>query len=59
VSGRVRRTPPPAGLGRLREYLGWLHRSGEPLFGEVMQTVVDVDRAEDVALAEALAARRS
>jgi len=59
VSGGVRRTPPPAGLGRLREYLAWLHRSGEPLFGEVMQTVVDVDRAEDVALAEALAARRS
>ncbi len=55
VSSRVRRTPPPAGLGRLREYLGWLHRSGEPLYGEVMQTVVDVDRAEDVALAEALA----
>jgi len=61
VSSGVRRTPPPAGLGRLREYLGWLHRSGEPLYGEVMQTVVDVDRAEDVALAEALAltARRS
>jgi NDP-sugar pyrophosphorylase family protein len=55
VSSRVRRTPPPAGLGRLREYLGWLHRSGEPLYGEVMETVVDVDRAEDVALAEALA----
>ena len=60
VSGRVRRTPPPVGLGRLREYLGWLHRSGEPLFGEVIETIVDVDRAEDVALAERLAsARRS
>ena len=60
VSSRVRRTPPPVGLGRLREYLGWLHRSGEPIFGEVIETVVDVDRAEDVALAEKLAsARRS
>lgn len=61
VSGVVRRTPPPAGLRRLREYLGWLHRSGAPLYGEVVQTVVDVDRAEDVALAETLAltARRS
>jgi len=55
VSSRVRRTPPPPGLGRLREYLSWLHRSGEPLYGEVVRAVVDVDRAEDVALAEALA----
>ena len=55
VSPRVRRTPPPAGLGRLREYLTWLWRSGEPLCGEVVETVVDVDRAQDVALAEALA----
>ena len=55
VSGRVRRTPPPPGLGRLRDYLAWLHRAGEPLFGEVIPRVVDVDRAEDIALAEALA----
>jgi len=55
ISGRVRETPPPAGLGRLREYLTWLWRHGEPLYGEVIETVVDVDRAEDVALAEALA----
>jgi len=60
VSSRVRRTAPPPGLGRLREYLDWLHRSGEPIFGEVIEAVVDVDRAEDVALAERLAsARRS
>jgi NDP-sugar pyrophosphorylase family protein len=61
VSSRVRRTPPPAGLGRLRDYLGWLLRTGEPLYGDVVETVVDVDRAEDVALAESLAttARRS
>lgn len=55
VSERVRRWAPPAGLGRLRAFLGWLHREGEPLYGEVIRTVVDVDRADDVALAEALA----
>ena len=57
VSERARRLEPPARLGRLREYLGWLHESGEPMYGEVIETVVDVDRAEDVALAESLAAR--
>ena len=55
VSPRVRRTPPPPELGRLREYLTWLWRRGEPMYGDVVETVVDVDRAEDVALAEALA----
>ena len=45
----------PAGLGRLREFLAWLCRAGEPLYGEVVETVVDVDRADDVAIAEALA----
>lgn len=55
VSERVRRLRPPAELGRLRELLAWLAREGEPLFGEVIQAVVDVDRADDVALAEALA----
>jgi NDP-sugar pyrophosphorylase family protein len=61
VSDNVRRTTPPAGLGRLREYLTWLHRCGEPMYGEVIQSIVDVDRVEDVALAEtlAMAARRA
>jgi len=45
-------TPPP--LGRLREFLAWLVRQGEPLYAEAIQTVVDVDRASDVVLAEAL-----
>jgi hypothetical protein len=38
-----------------------LHESGEPLYGEIIETVVDVDRALDVASAEALArgARRT
>jgi NDP-sugar pyrophosphorylase family protein len=57
LSERVRRIEPAAGLGRLREHLAWLVDSGEPIYGDVIETVVDVDRAEDVALAEALAAR--
>src|SRR5438876_12111447 len=55
VSERVRTRVAPAELGRLREFLGWLCQAGEPLFGEVVETVVDVDRAGDVAIAEALA----
>ena len=57
VSERARRLEPPARLGRLREHLQWLLEMGEPMYGEVIETVVDVDRAEDVALAEALASR--
>ena len=38
----------PSELARLREFLTWLFRNGEPLYGEVIQTVVDVDRAEDM-----------
>ncbi len=55
VSERVRTLRAPAGLGRLREFLAWLARSGAPVYGEVIERVVDVDRAEDVALAETLA----
>ena len=54
VSDRVRRLAPARPLGRLREYLGWLQERGEPLYGEIIETVVDVDRALDVASAEAL-----
>ncbi len=57
VAERLRRLPAPPGLGRLRDYLGWLVRRGEPLYGEIIETVVDVDRASDVALAEALITR--
>jgi len=59
VSERARRLEPPARLGRLREQLQWLLETGEPMYGEVIETVVDVDRAEDVALAEALATRHA
>ena len=54
VPERVRRLTPPGELGRLRELLMWLHRQGHPMYGQVISKVVDVDRAEDVALAEAL-----
>jgi NDP-sugar pyrophosphorylase family protein len=59
VSDRARRIESAPALGRLREYLGWLVTSGEPMFGEIIETVVDVDRREDVASAEALAGRRA
>jgi len=55
VPERMRTLRAPAGLGRLREFLAWLARSGAPVYGEVIERVVDVDRAEDVALAETLA----
>jgi len=55
VPESVRTMTPPAGLGRLRDFLQWLARSGAPLYGEVIERVVDVDRADDVALAESLA----
>jgi NDP-sugar pyrophosphorylase family protein len=58
VSDRVRNAEPPAGLPRLRDYLAWLSRSGEPLYGDIIPNVVDVDGPDDVALAEALAAGR-
>jgi NDP-sugar pyrophosphorylase family protein len=51
LSERARATAAPP-LGRLREYLAWLLQQGEPLYAETIHTVVDVDRASDVALAE-------
>lgn len=58
VSDRARRIEPMPALGRLREYLGWLLTQGEPMYGAIIETVVDVDRREDVASAEALAGKR-
>ncbi len=54
VSERARRLEPPASLGRLREYLGWLCESGEPIRAVSIAKAVDVDRPEDVRLAEEL-----
>ncbi len=56
VPDRVRRLSPPPHLDRLRDFLRWLVDRGEPVYGVVLPTVVDVDRPEDVALAEGWAA---
>jgi len=53
LSGAARAATPPAGLARLRDYLAWLAER-QPLYAEVIDTVVDVDRPDDVALAETL-----
>jgi NDP-sugar pyrophosphorylase family protein len=55
---RVRKLRPPESIGRLREFLSWLARSGETLLAFSIPAVVDVDRPEDVVLAEELAARQ-
>ena len=51
LSAAARAATPPPGLDRLRDYLGWLAER-QPLYAEVIDTVVDVDRPDDVALAE-------
>ncbi|HKC24434.1 MAG TPA: NTP transferase domain-containing protein [Thermoanaerobaculia bacterium] len=56
-SERVRALEPPPELPRLRDFLRWLVLRGEPLYGVAISEVVDVDRGEDVELAEALARR--
>ena len=50
----LRRQLRPTGLARLRDFLGWLVESGENVYAEAIETVVDVDRSSDVALAESL-----
>jgi NDP-sugar pyrophosphorylase family protein len=55
VPERVRRLNPPAGLGRLRDFLVWLHHRGEPVHAVIIPVVVDVDRSEDIDHAERLA----
>jgi NDP-sugar pyrophosphorylase family protein len=54
VSESARRRTPPPSLGRLREYLAWLCESGEPIRAFPIAQAVDVDRPEDVLLAESL-----
>ncbi len=55
---RVRQLGVPPELGRLRDFLAWLAKSGEPIQALEIEKVVDVDRAEDLAVAEELAAAR-
>ncbi len=57
ISERARRLEPPATLGRLREYLSWLCAAGEPIRAVSIARAVDVDRPEDVRLAESLFSR--
>jgi len=52
---KVRRLGIPPGLPRLRDFLAWLAKEGEPIQSVAIRKVVDVDRAEDVAAAEELA----
>ena len=54
VPERVRRLAAGAAAERLRDFLAWLVATGEPVYGVVLPSVVDVDRPEDVRLAEAL-----
>jgi glycosyltransferase A (GT-A) superfamily protein (DUF2064 family) len=46
----------PGELGRLRDFLAWLAKSGEEIHAVDIPKVVDVDRVEDLAEAQALAA---
>jgi hypothetical protein len=48
-----RPAPPTTGFARLRDYLGWLVAEHLPVYGIVLPCVFDIDRARDVAAAEA------
>lgn len=48
--------PPPEptiGFARLRDYLGWLVAEHQPVYGIALPRVFDIDRARDIAAAEA------
>ena len=55
VPERVRGLVAPPSLERLREFLSWLCATGEPIWAVSIPKVIDVDRPDDLALAEALA----
>ena len=44
---------PTTGFARLRDYLGWLVATHQPVCGIVLPCVFDIDRARDIAAAEA------
>jgi NDP-sugar pyrophosphorylase family protein len=56
LSAAARADTPPAGLHRLRDYLSWLV-DRQPVYAEIVDTVVDVDGPDDVALAQTLTAQ--
>lgn len=55
IPERVRRMRIPESLERLRDFLAWLCKSGEPMQAIEIAKVVDVDRPEDLEIAEELA----
>jgi NDP-sugar pyrophosphorylase family protein len=55
VPERVRNLSPDRELGRLRDFLGWLAEGRVEVFAVTIEKVIDVDRAADLAQAEALA----
>ena len=59
ASGSVfAQAPHPSTLGRLRDFLTWVVDRGVPVHGVVIDQVIDVDRAEDLHLAETLVQER-
>jgi NDP-sugar pyrophosphorylase family protein len=54
VGEDVRSIAPPPHLGRLREFLSWLVERGEIVGSVALASVVDVDRTQDVRLAESI-----
>jgi NDP-sugar pyrophosphorylase family protein len=54
----ARRLPEPAiAFARLRDYLSWLVAERQPIYGIVLPQVFDIDRARDIAAAEATGIR--
>jgi NDP-sugar pyrophosphorylase family protein len=51
---RILRDIPSEGLPRLRDFLKWLVDRCEPVYGVAIPIVIDVDRGQDVRLAESL-----
>jgi NDP-sugar pyrophosphorylase family protein len=54
IPDRLREERPGAGLDRLRDWLTRLSERGEPVYAAPMPIAIDVDRAEDIARAEAI-----
>ena len=57
VPARLATLSPPTALGSLRDFLAWLVARGEPTYGVTIQAVIDVDRPDDVTLAETMVQR--